>query len=379
MRTPSLLLCLLLLAFVSCENNPLGVVDISGASPILKSASVLPASYDLDANSLAAGNRFNFTITVQVSDPQGASDVTGVSYTIFGPPGDSLISTGSLNMVMPAVDSLPITCTGAPAIVVDTAKGGAFRVEIRATDKAGHSSAAFSRVVTLYKSKRAPVLSSPGAHWLAASGPDSTLYGVLVTATDANGLNDIAQVTVRATGVKNPTSLLLYDDGLKAHNDATSGDGVYSGKIWISPSGDLHDVVFEFTASDKAGHVSNTVRRPIANSTPVFTFLNVPSTITRPSSGTSLISFFAGVRDADGIADVDSVYFKNMSSTAPSIIMMYDDGDVLAHGDSVAGDGTYSRILSIDATTTTGIKQFRFSVIDRLGAQSDSTKSITIN
>jgi hypothetical protein len=379
MRTSSLLFSLLLLAFISCENNPLGVVDATGAAPILKSASVLPASYDLDATPLAGTNRFSVTITASVSDPQGASDVGNVTYAILGPPGDSLVASGSLVLIQPAADSLPVTCTGAPSFAVDTSKGGIFRVEISATDKAGHASSTFSREVSIYKGKSAPVVSLPGARWLAASGADSTQYLVTVTASDANGLNDIAQVTVRATGSRITGSLTMYDDGLKAHGDVTAGDGVFATRAWIAPTGDIHDVVFEFVATDKAGHVSNTARRPVLNANPAFTFLNVPSTIQRPASGSSLVTFYAGVKDDDGISDIDSVFFKNLSSATPVVIMMYDDGDRTTHGDSLAGDGTYSRILSIDAATSTGTKQFMFSVVDRFGARKDSTRSITIN
>jgi hypothetical protein len=57
---------------------------------------------------------------------------------------------------------------------------------------------------------------------------------------------------------------------------------------------------------------------------------------------------------------------------------MYDDGDLAAHGDSLAGDGTFSRLLSIDAATSTGQKQFRFSVTDRSAARADTLKIITI-
>ncbi len=107
--------------------------------------------------------------------------------------------------------------------------------------------------------------------------------------------------------------------------------------------------------------------------------LTIPSTITRPGSGSSLISFFAAVADTNGRTDIDSVYFVNLSSTTPAPVLMYDDGDLTTHGDSVAADGVWSRRLSIDATTSTGAKTFRFSATDRAGARADSTRIITIN
>jgi hypothetical protein len=379
MRTPSLVVSLFLLAFVSCENNPLDAIDTTGSAPVLKSASIIPASLDIDVTPPGASRQVSVTVTAYVSDPQGASDVSSVTYTVFGPPGDSLITSGRLVMIQPAADSLPVTCTGAPAFAVDTITGGIYRLEIQATDKAGHLSAGLLREVTVFRGKSAPVLSLPGARWLAQSGTDSIFYAVSITAFDANGLKDIARVSVRAAGARNSTALAMYDDGLKTHGDAVAGDGVFSVRTWVAPVADIHDVVFEFDATDNAGHASNTARRPVVNAPPMFTFLNVPSTIQRPASGASLVSFFVGVTDGDGSTDIDSVFFKNMSSSTPTAILMYDDGDTVIHGDTLAGDGTYSRILSIDASTSTGTKQFKFTVTDRLGARTDSTKSITIN
>jgi hypothetical protein len=379
MRKPSLCISLFLLVFISCENNPLGVIDSTGSSPLLRSATVLPASVDLDAATLGSSNRLNITVTTTISDPQGASDVAGATYSIFAPKGDSLVASGTINLVQPAADSLPVTGTAAPGFVVDTTSGGTYRVEIQATDRAGHKSMALSQGISIYKGKRAPVLSLPGARWLAQTVADSAQYGVFVTANDAGGLTDIAHVTFRAVGTKNLATIEMYDDGLKTHADAVAGDGIFSVRAWIAPTTTIADVVLEFSATDKAGHASATLRRPLDNSMPTFTSFNVPTTIQRPASGSNLVSFIVGVQDANGLSDIDSVYFRNMSSTSATIILMYDDGDKTLHGDSLASDGRFSRILSIDASTSTGIKQFKFSVTDRLGARSDSTFSITIN
>ncbi|MCC6398077.1 MAG: hypothetical protein IT282_13775, partial [Bacteroidetes bacterium] len=73
------------------------------------------------------------------------------------------------------------------------------------------------------------------------------------------------------------------------------------------------------------------------------------------------------------------VYFMNLSATTPAPFSMFDDGDLSAHGDSVASDGTYSILLSITSSNTPGVKDFRFSVVDRAGARADTTRQITIN
>jgi hypothetical protein len=121
------------------------------------------------------------------------------------------------------------------------------------------------------------------------------------------------------------------------------------------------------------------VRRPIANELPRFTALDVPLTITRPATGSTLITFAVTVADGNGLSDIDSVYFRNMSATTPVPFLLFDDGNIAAHGDTTAGDGSYASILQITSSNTPGAKLFQFSVTDRVGSRADSTITITIN
>jgi hypothetical protein len=96
------------------------------------------------------------------------------------------------------------------------------------------------------------------------------------------------------------------DDGSRIHGDVTAGDGVLS-STHGAPTSSLEDVVFEYRANDRAGTESNILRRSANNQSPRFTGLTVPSVIQRPSSGTSLVSFYASVEDPNGRQDIDSV------------------------------------------------------------------------
>jgi hypothetical protein len=380
MRKSFLLVFLFSLAFVSCENNPLDAVDNRGAAPFLQSATITPAGFDLDAM-IIPGTSYQLyaSVSALVSDPQGAADVAAVTFALFGPSGDVPITSGQCTKTLPSDNSQPVICSGTLAFSVDRNATGRYRLELSAHDQAGHVSATLLQEIPIYRGKSAPVLSQPGARILAQAGTDSTRYAVTVAAYDSNGLADIAQVTVRAIGTRNTALLTMYDDGLRSHVDAIAGDGVFSLPTWVSPVGDIHDVVFEFLATDKAGHASSVIRRPVANAIPRFISLNVPSTITRPASGNSTVTFSVKVADDDGLADIDSVYFRNMSSTNPVPFLLYDDGDLTAHGDSVAHDGSYASILQISSTNSPGVKVFQFSVADRFGARADSTRNITIN
>lgn len=380
MRKSFLPVFLFSLAFVSCENNPLDAIDARGAAPYLRSATITPAGFDLDAM-IIPGTSYplNASVSALVSDPQGASDVAAVTFALFAPSGDVPIASGQCAKTLPSDNSQPVACTGTLAFSVDRNAAGIYRLELSALDQAGHVSATLLQEIPVYRGKSAPVLSQPGARILEQAGSDSTRYAVTVAAFDSNGLADIARVTVRAIGAKNTTLLTMYDDGSKLHVDALAGDGIYSLPAWVSPVGDIHDVVFEFLATDKAGHAGNAIRRPVANAIPRFIAFNVPPTITRPVSGNSTVTFSVGVADDDGLADIDSVYFRNMSSTSPVPFLLYDDGDVTAHGDPVAHDGSYASILQISSSNSPGVKLFQFSVTDRFGARADSTKTITIN
>lgn len=380
MRKSSLFPFIFALLILSCDDNPLDAVDIEGAAPFLNSITILPTGFDLDTKNPTGGMyQLVASMTVQVGDPDGASDVAAVTYALFGPSGGTAITSGELGKTLPPAESLAVSCNGQVTFTVARSQTGIYRLEMQARDRAGHLSSTLLQELPVYAGKSAPALSQPGARALAQSGVDSTLYALTVSATDSNGLADIAAVTVRTIGVRNPEALQMFDDGLKSHADAVAGDGVYSIPAWVVPTGSILEVAFEFSATDRAGHASNVVRRPIANELPRFTALDVPLTITRPATGSTLITFAVTVADGNGLSDIDSVYFRNMSATTPVPFLLFDDGNIAAHGDTTAGDGSYASILQITSSNTPGAKLFQFSVTDRVGSRADSTITITIN
>jgi len=301
-----------------------------------------------------------------------------VRWNLYAPAGTTVLASGALLGGVVTQGGLVREYSTVISFDATRALTGAYRVELFATDAAGFRSTITSTAVNVRLGGSAPVLSLAGARQISTSG-DSTLFALTVFAADSNGLSDVAHVSVRSLSARDSSAQTLYDDGMKAHGDAIAGDGVFSGYRWVRPLTLISVIVFEYRANDGLGMQSNVLLRSANNEAPRFIGMNVPSTITRPGSGSSLISFFATVNDPNGRADIDSVYFTNLSSSAPSAILMYDDGDLSVHGDSIAADGTYSRRLSIDATTSTGAKTFRFSATDRAGARTDSTRIITIN
>jgi len=115
------------------------------------------------------------------------------------------------------------------------------------------------------------------------------------------------------------------------------------------------------------------------NSKPIIRSITAPDTIIRPTSGYQLLFFATAVTDSDGYSDIQNVSLKRISPTETDDIYLFDDGLTSLDGDKVAGDGTFSRILSIDSNARLGDQVFLFRATDKSGAISDSTtRTITI-
>jgi len=115
------------------------------------------------------------------------------------------------------------------------------------------------------------------------------------------------------------------------------------------------------------------------NSKPIIRSITAPDTLVRPTSGYQLLFFATAVTDSDGYSDIQNVSLKRISPTELDDIYLFDDGLTSLDGDNVAGDGTFSRILSIDSNARLGDQVFLFRATDKNGAISDSTtRTITI-
>ena len=87
--------------------------------------------------------------------------------------------------------------------------------------------------------------------------------------------------------------------------------------------------------------------------------------------------FSIDVHDENGLKDIDSVYSDFYSPNNPSAfrVLMFDDGDE-AHGDLVAGDGTYS--FKNIFQNAQGERKFEFRARDRAGALSNKITHIVV-
>jgi hypothetical protein len=134
----------------------------------------------------------------------------------------------------------------------------------------------------------------------------------------------------------------------------------------------------QITASGPAGMVSNQLDLPLKvgrrNSRPVLSGLIAPDTVTVPVGGSVIVRMSVAVADSDGLADVQQVYFRSLTSSTPDFkFFLKDDGGTgdpqfpgwPRTGDAVAGDEIYTvQIPLFDSPTVRRTNTFAFQAMD---------------
>jgi hypothetical protein len=363
------------LVLVACEETDIGQLDTqANAPPFVRRVLVSADSVSIDTILTMTGT-YSVAVTVgaEVDSPEGQSGIGTVSYRVFRPGAANSFLSGVL-----AYNASQSLYTADIAITLTRSEVGPYRIEVIAQDRTGLTSVAASRTLYIVKGNTPPMLGAPTLRWTTPPGSDSTLFTVSIAVTDSDGIGDVRSVFVRALGAVDSSARELFDNGLPQNGDAFPGDGVYSGIFWVRPAVSLPLLVLEFVAVDLRGGVSDTVQRSIQNSPPVMVEVLVPDSIQRPPTGVRPVLFRARVDDPDGLRDIDSVFFRNVSSLEPMNFLMFDDGNLSVSGDSTANDGIYTRIVIIDAQTAPGVREFHFHAVDRVGARDTVIRFITI-
>jgi hypothetical protein len=111
---------------------------------------------------------------------------------------------------------------------------------------------------------------------------------------------------------------------------------------------------------------------------PVIESITFPDTVKKPASGSTAVLFRVRVSDPDGRSNIQRVEFfifdMNGNAVAGSQQLL-DDGSPLS-GDAAAGDGEYTRALTVDASNTARSLRLRFSATDRTGQKSQVIERI---
>jgi hypothetical protein len=97
-----------------------------------------------------------------------------------------------------------------------------------------------------------------------------------------------------------------------------------------------------------------------------------PDTVVVTSPTVIFISVEAS--DPNGQNDINQVFFvvyRPDSSSSETRNTLFDDGNTIANGDLVAGDGIYSLLIQVDASNEKGTYRFEFQAEDRGGKLSN--------
>jgi hypothetical protein len=360
----------------SCDKNPSGPVDPSRDVPQVLSSALTPDSLSLDDLTPAAGI---YTITVELSvtavDANGPAGIQQVGFQLLSPYNGNVISSGVMTLT-----SGPLGIYTAPiSMRISRADCGSYTVLATPVGTSGLPGITVQRRLLIVKNSP-PVIAKPVYSRFTPPGSDSTQITWGVAVSDSNGFEYVSRVSYRAINAVDTAEHLLYDDGNKLHGDVLAGDGIFSSIVWVKPVTVIENVQFQFFAIDRNGRAAIPVPRTLENHPPHITKLDVPTSITRPGGGTpTVVTFYVTVADSDGLSDIATVYFRNLTSVNPITFPMYDDGNFQDHGDLIAGDGIYSLKVQVDATTTTGPKDFHFFAVDKAGAIDEQGIIITIN
>jgi hypothetical protein len=230
-------------------------------------------------------------------------------------------------------------------------------------------------------SYKSPILSNPfkskDTVFTNSSAPIINLFSSVSVNPNEGG--DIKSVTCKVLSPEN-TVLATYnmaDDGVLP--DSVSGDLRYSCEINITNISCLlvGQYSIQLLAENTAGLLSSQINSSFYtvmtnNIAPVVSNLYAPDSIAIPSSGLVINTLSVFAIDSNGYCDIKRVFFNSFrpdsSITGGSPFNMFDDGDILAHGDSVAGDGRFSLIIQIASTQTTiGWYTFKYQAEDNSG------------
>lgn len=161
--------------------------------------------------------------------------------------------------------------------------------------------------------------------------------------------------------------------------DTTANNGTFTAAVsYITTSClTVGNYSIQYLATAQSGLTSNLIVSTVPvyyndNVAPAVSFVNAPDTVIKPTTGEIAFPIAIKGSDANGQCDVKTVFFRTIrpdGTTNGLQFLMYDDGDLIAHGDSVAGDTRYSVIVKItsDPTVQVGLYQFNYQATDNGG------------
>ncbi|TFH02461.1 MAG: hypothetical protein E4H13_01985 [Calditrichales bacterium] len=382
---------ILFLVNIGCTPNENVPMDTGTVPEIIKVTA--PEKW----NSLSASSA---RIEAKVSDPQGQANIAAVTIALYDHPQQNLVYSDSLyddgSYYHPRSGDVlggdGVFCnTFLATEIIGQSESIEYTFRFIATDTDGNVSQVVERPVII------------GANSLPAiieiNAPDSLSTSVIqdlvftITVADSDGIDDITHAWFESKNITRGFTIIekdLYNDGdFENHGDVSATDAIFSTRIsedFVRGKIGDYDLIFHVTDSFGDQNPVDAVHRMnISNQPAEILEITIPKTIQIPiQTGTyhrELLT--ARVSDADGLADIDSVYFYSrkpdgtMANNGLPIIMV-DNGlpfNIEKYweetGDLVAGDGIYSFSLLVMDTQSPGEYTFSFYVRDKAGNRSE--------
>lgn len=205
--------------------------------------------------------------------------------------------------------------------------------------------------------------------------PDDLLtIGLLVVAKVSSDPNrPVARVQMRIISpydAASPSTVSMLDDG--SGGDQVKGDCIFTARTTFQLQRvQIGVFTIEVAALGANDSRSNTLLLPLSifrgNHAPQITLVEAADTVQLRNESQILVLRMR-VSDEDGIGDISRVIFNSYrpdgSASSGNPFVMYDDGSVM-HGDEKAGDGIFSLLITLPATTAPGTYRFDFQAVDR--------------
>jgi len=268
--------------------------------------------------------------------------------------------------------------------VLSGAAEGDYLFSFKAIDKDNNESHTES-IIAAFGVNESPNIINVSAPDTLYSGTNGQIIQVAVW--DNDGIDDIDNVYFESqkTGSGNiiPESGLFNDGDFVNHGDLFADDSVFSIKFDSTfGAGKYGNYNLIFHVKDSFGEENNTIpihQIFIENEVGEIVSTSVPDTTTRPAD----LTLYVTVKDPQGLADVDSVYFLLEKPNGTfggngAKFDLQDNGDSF-YGDLIAGDGIYSKTISISESNDAGMYIFHFYIRDEVGHLTTVTRdSITV-
>ncbi|MCX6163985.1 MAG: hypothetical protein NTU73_03855 [Ignavibacteriae bacterium] len=232
---------------------------------------------------------------------------------------------------------------------------------------------------------KSPILTNPykskDTVFTTSTAPVINLFSSVSVNQNEGG--SIKSVTCKVLSPQNSVlaTYTMSDDGILP--DSVAGDSRYSCTINITNISCLlvGQYTIQLLAENSTGLLSNQINSSFYvvmtnNQAPIVSGLFTPDSIAIPVSGSNISTLSVFTLDSNGYCDIKRVFFNSYrpdsTITGGSPFTMYDDGNILEHGDTTARDGRFSLIIQIASTQTIiGWYTFKYQAEDNSGLLSN--------